>query len=171
MKNLFLLSKPNFKWLLSLCLVVLLSLTSNSLLAQPTSFDVTACAGQPGSDGSYTQGADHNSCPCYERSGGGAIFKNSSFWNYQSGVSCTTITTGGILFDQGVSSCDISTAISSGFGGCNPSVLSNLQYAAASTASVPTLSEWGLIVLALMFMTAGTLYLVQPNFRKSFEEK
>ncbi|MFK7905019.1 MAG: IPTL-CTERM sorting domain-containing protein, partial [Chitinophagales bacterium] len=32
----------------------------------------------------------------------------------------------------------------------------------ASAPGVPTLSEWGLIVLALMLMTAGTLYLVQP---------
>lgn len=32
--------------------------------------------------------------------------------------------------------------------------------------NVPTLSEWALIILALMLMTAGTLYLVQPNFRE-----
>ncbi len=31
-----------------------------------------------------------------------------------------------------------------------------------SIADVPTLSEWGLIILALLLMTAGTLYLVQP---------
>ncbi|MFK7905439.1 MAG: IPTL-CTERM sorting domain-containing protein, partial [Chitinophagales bacterium] len=41
----------------------------------------------------------------------------------------------------------------------------------APPASIPTLSEWGLIVLALLFMTLGTLYLVQPNFRRSFEQK
>lgn len=29
-------------------------------------------------------------------------------------------------------------------------------------SDVPTLSEWGLILLALLLMTAGTLYLVQP---------
>ncbi len=32
-----------------------------------------------------------------------------------------------------------------------------------SIADVPTLSEWGLIILALLLMTAGTLYLVQPT--------
>lgn len=32
---------------------------------------------------------------------------------------------------------------------------------------VPTLSEWGLIILALLLMTLGTLYLVQPNFREA----
>ncbi|MFK7907330.1 MAG: IPTL-CTERM sorting domain-containing protein [Chitinophagales bacterium] len=35
----------------------------------------------------------------------------------------------------------------------------------ASPASIPTLSEWGLIILALLLMTAGTLYLLQPNWR------
>ena len=42
---------------------------------------------------------------------------------------------------------------------------------AVAPAGVPTLSEWGLIILALMFMTMGTLYLVQPNFRRGFEQK
>ncbi|MEZ4886000.1 MAG: IPTL-CTERM sorting domain-containing protein [Chitinophagales bacterium] len=35
---------------------------------------------------------------------------------------------------------------------------------------VPTLSEWGLIVLALLLMTLGTLYLLQPNWRGRSEE-
>jgi len=37
--------------------------------------------------------------------------------------------------------------------------------------AIPTLSEWGLIILALMFMTMGTLYLVQPNFRGGLEQE
>ncbi|MEZ4885300.1 MAG: IPTL-CTERM sorting domain-containing protein [Chitinophagales bacterium] len=32
-----------------------------------------------------------------------------------------------------------------------------------AAASIPTLSQWGLIILALLLMTLGTLYLVQPN--------
>ncbi len=32
------------------------------------------------------------------------------------------------------------------------------------TGGVPTLSEWGLLVLALLLMTLGTLYLLQPNY-------
>jgi len=36
---------------------------------------------------------------------------------------------------------------------------------------VPTLSEWGLILLALLLMTFGTLYLVQPNWRGRFEQE
>ncbi|MEZ4885305.1 MAG: hypothetical protein R3E32_11305 [Chitinophagales bacterium] len=31
-------------------------------------------------------------------------------------------------------------------------------------ASIPTLSEWGLLNLALLLMTFGTIYLIQPNF-------
>lgn len=31
---------------------------------------------------------------------------------------------------------------------------------------VPTLSQWGLIILALLFMTFGVLYLLQPQFNK-----
>lgn len=34
--------------------------------------------------------------------------------------------------------------------------------ASTSSPEVPTLSEWGLIILALLLMTLGTLYLVQP---------
>ncbi|MGB1241021.1 MAG: hypothetical protein ACPG49_00775 [Chitinophagales bacterium] len=34
---------------------------------------------------------------------------------------------------------------------------------------VPTLSEWGLLILALSLMIAGTLYLIQPRFREIFE--
>ena len=29
--------------------------------------------------------------------------------------------------------------------------------------SVPTMSEWGLLILALLLMTLGTVYLIQPN--------
>ncbi|MFK7905851.1 MAG: IPTL-CTERM sorting domain-containing protein [Chitinophagales bacterium] len=36
----------------------------------------------------------------------------------------------------------------------------------ANTNSVPTLSQWGLIILALLFMTSGTLYLLQSHFEE-----
>ncbi len=42
---------------------------------------------------------------------------------------------------------------------------------ASSGGDVPTLSEWGLIILALLLMTLGTLYLVQPNWRGRFEQE
>lgn len=42
----------------------------------------------------------------------------------------------------------------------------DFKAAVVAPADVPTLSEWGLIILALMFMTAGTLYLVQPMMSK-----
>ncbi len=40
----------------------------------------------------------------------------------------------------------------------------------SSNPKVPTLSEWGLIILALLLMTLGVLYLVQPNWRRRFEQ-
>ncbi len=39
-----------------------------------------------------------------------------------------------------------------------------------SSVDVPTLSQWGLIILALLLMTLGTLYLVQPNLQQRFEQ-
>jgi len=44
----------------------------------------------------------------------------------------------------------------------------NMTSAAPTSAGIPTLSEWGLIILALSFMTMGTLYLVQPKFGSKF---
>ena len=34
----------------------------------------------------------------------------------------------------------------------------------AASASIPTLSEWGLLNLAILLMTFGTIYLINPNF-------
>ncbi len=49
---------------------------------------------------------------------------------------------------------------------------SNLEFTVQIVpAPVPTLSEWGLIILALLLMTFGTLYLVQPNWRGRFEQE
>ncbi|MFK7907765.1 MAG: IPTL-CTERM sorting domain-containing protein [Chitinophagales bacterium] len=47
----------------------------------------------------------------------------------------------------------------------------SVQPSSAAPASIPTLSEWGLIILALSFMTLGTLYLVQPSVRSSLEQE
>ncbi len=47
-------------------------------------------------------------------------------------------------------------------GDCTPTI--------ANGGDVPTLSEWGLIILALLLMTLGTLYLAQPNWRRRFEQ-
>lgn len=42
----------------------------------------------------------------------------------------------------------------------------DLTAAPVVAPGVPTLSEWGVIVLALLLMTAGTLYLIQPILSK-----
>ncbi|MFK7908644.1 MAG: IPTL-CTERM sorting domain-containing protein [Chitinophagales bacterium] len=58
--------------------------------------------------------------------------------------------------------------VTGGNGYANPNDLDfeiNMTISAVAPTGIPTLSEWGLIVLALLFMTMGTLYLVQPNFR------
>lgn len=49
----------------------------------------------------------------------------------------------------------------------DPRYDTNVQFIiTAPPADVPTLSQWGLIILALMFMTMGTLYLIQPNMEE-----
>ncbi|MFK7904782.1 MAG: IPTL-CTERM sorting domain-containing protein [Chitinophagales bacterium] len=45
------------------------------------------------------------------------------------------------------------------------------QRYAVSATEVPTLSEWGLLNLALLLMIAGTLYLLQPDFRRRILEE
>ncbi|MFK7907428.1 MAG: IPTL-CTERM sorting domain-containing protein [Chitinophagales bacterium] len=40
---------------------------------------------------------------------------------------------------------------------------SAIQIAGNNGGDVPTLSQWGLIILALLLMTLGTLHLLQPN--------
>lgn len=58
-----------------------------------------------------------------------------------------------------------------GFNGAfSPLVVADLDFevaispaASPAAAAIPTVGEWGLLILALLFMTLGTLYLVQPN--------
>jgi len=42
----------------------------------------------------------------------------------------------------------------------------NMSSSIAPQNNVPTLSQWGLIILALLFMTSGTLYLLQSHFEE-----
>jgi len=176
MRNLFLLPKPNFKWLLSFCLVALLSLPSNSLLAQPSFFTISGCS-TVAANGNYTRNATNaEGCPCYDNSNGGILYNFFGHWLYSDTDTCDS-TTGGILLYRS-SGCNISTATlsnsPSASQGCDPETTLCIGSAAtcnSALADVPTLSEWGLIILALMFMTMGTLYLVQPNFRRGFEQK
>lgn len=45
-------------------------------------------------------------------------------------------------------------------GDCDSSITN------ANSTDIPTLSQWGLIILALLLMTFGTLYLIQPNLQR-----
>ncbi|MFK7905088.1 MAG: IPTL-CTERM sorting domain-containing protein [Chitinophagales bacterium] len=156
----------------SFCLVFLLFISSNFLLAQPDSFTISGCSVFSGAaNGDYTRNAtDVEGCPCYNNSNGGSLFKEpfTLTWIYNDTYTCTGLLSGFSynVYAQGSDACDISTATTTQ---CDPST--TLSFPSPSSASIPTLSEWGLIILALLFMTAGTLYLVQPNFRKSFEQK
>ena len=40
--------------------------------------------------------------------------------------------------------------------------------ASSGAADVPTLSEWGLLILALLLMTLGTVYLLQPSLEQEY---
>lgn len=59
-----------------------------------------------------------------------------------------------------------STTLGSPNGGANTTYINGLQSALVCTVAppstdVPTLSQWGLIILALSFMTFGTLYILE----------
>jgi len=72
------------------------------------------------------------------------------------------------------SSCNASTmptSVISNYHYGAPDFMFQLTPPASSNTDVPTLSEWGLIILALSFMTLGTLYLVQPKFRGGIFEQ
>ncbi len=159
------LSKPNFKWSLSFCIVFMLFLFSNSALAQPSSFSISGCS-VPGADGNYTLDATNpiNSCPCYDHESNGKSVQYSGAWILDK-TPCSAGPYADIPLYHGFD-CDISTATALI---CDPNT--TLSLSGTSTQSIPTLSEWGLIILALLLLTLGTLYLVQPQVRNSFEQE
>ncbi len=65
----------------------------------------------------------------------------------------------------------LATADSDGIDGSSTYEISITLTPDSSGGDVPTLSEWGLIVLALLLMTLGTLVLVQPNWRGAWNKK
>jgi len=114
-------------------------------------------------------------CPCYDNASGGVIVFTSSiiYSAIPITITCATINSasfflGYTVYNSPSTPCDISTALPSV---CDPTTtLSNIHYASTS-ASIPTLSEWGLIVLALLLMTFGTLALLQPKWKGRFEQE
>ena len=155
--------KPNPKWLFSLCLIFSLSFSSNSLLGQPDTFTISGCS-NAGANGNYTRDAvDYNGCPCYNNSNGGIMYKalTSLDWiSYNASGTCGFGGSAQAIY-QGYA-CDITVVTSFN---CDPAT--TLSFPTPPTpSSVPTLSEWGLLILALLLMTLGTLYLVQPMMSK-----
>ncbi|MEZ4887114.1 MAG: IPTL-CTERM sorting domain-containing protein [Chitinophagales bacterium] len=143
-----------------------LCLGNAPIIAQPDSFTITGCTNSGANmDGTYTRSAtDLEGCPCYERiTDNRAIgyYSIANEWAYSINP-CATFAA--VLAVYGYTDCDITTATTSA---CDPATTLTV----AGGADVPTLSQWGLIVLALLLMTAGTLYLLQPKFRGGFEQK
>lgn len=85
--------------------------------------------------------------------GGGAYIVNGCNANI-----ATFVTTNG-TFDP-LTDGGIVATFSNGAGNCEYGVAGNLI-----VAEVPTLSQWGLIILALLLMIVGALYLLQPQFQ------
>ncbi len=164
----------SFKYLLTFCLIGLFSFSSNMVLAEPTSFTITGCTvSGVNIDGDYfCSGIDLgvDNCPCYELADGSKSIAAtiSNIWSY-SLQPCSSFSGGGSVFIKPFGDCDITNTTTLL---CDPDiVMSNVQYGSAclnavTSNSIPTLSEWGLIILALLLMTLGTLVLVQPNWRK-----
>lgn len=175
-----------FHLFLKICfLSVCVLFYSFDIVAQPfpESFTISGCSSMTSNtgmppitvNGDYIRGAvDSQTCPCYENLSNNAVVtylpQLGGIWYVSEPLngSCSDIIGSGTLFYKsatGADACDISLSVlgNASFY-CDPATtLSNVVYPPPTT-EVPTLSEWGLIVLALLLMTLGTLYLLQPNF-------
>jgi len=126
-------------------------------------------------DGTYTQAADVNGRPSFVLNTA-TIQWSGTRWEHTSGSAIGMFNTADTpnppasslqAWTAGV--CN-PTGTFSGSGTCCTLACATLCPTGGG-ADVPTLSEWGLIVLALLLLTLGTLYLVQPSVRESFERE
>ncbi len=215
--------KLKLKWLLSFCLICLLFLSSNSVLAQPIAFTfngldnnqstitktvsgVTLTLSNEQPDNNFQTDGD-GLAVLANTAIGGALGDCSEFtmmfsadvqllsYNIAYGISSMegdeslTFTDGSsTTIESGFSSlgshnfsnqicitANTSITVTSDFGGGVTNDL--IQFismtvqpetcSSSNPASIPTLSEWGLLILALLLMTLGTLYLLQqPRFEQ-----
>jgi len=145
---------------------LLLFFSTSSIFAQPDSFTISGNCHSGSFNGTYTRSTPNVAgCPCYERSSDNSSIARIDFANSWGGSSnpCGSFVASNSLYTLGADPCDISTVVT---GECDPATLSF-----GGVADVPTLSEWGLIVLALLFMTLGTLYLLQPQFNQKLKKE
>ena len=169
--------KKNFKNLTVFLFLTFLFLFFNETTKaqNPVSFTVTGCTT---GNGDYIQGEDFNNCTCCERADGspGVIAIDNGVWIYDDAHSdCATVGSGGSGGEdnpdgrlQAFASidmynyvdCNILNATSNS---CDPGAITNVIY---SAGDVPTLSEWGLIILALLFMSFGTIAILQHKTSK-----
>ena len=156
------------------CLIALAFCLGNaSIFAQPTSFTISGCTVDAYNlSGTYVQSAtNHEGCPCYERTTDNlaiGYYPDTGDWVYSQNSCDNFFSPVGPVYTH--VGCDITNATTNTYAGCDPATTLTVVPVGGEAEAIPTLSEWGLIILALMLMTAGTLYLVQPNWRKRFKQ-
>jgi len=117
--------------------------------------------------GIFTLQADVNGRPSFEGPAGNIIAWSGTRWEHHRGVLLASFNTldtptppASSLQAWTAAACSPGTVMGSG----------TTMPSTASIPSIPTLSEWGLIVLALLFMTFGTLYILQGEGRIEVKE-
>ncbi|MFK7908828.1 MAG: IPTL-CTERM sorting domain-containing protein [Chitinophagales bacterium] len=148
-----------WKWAIKISFVLSLFLGSEILSAQiPGSFTTDTFGPFCLYSSNFTYDGDVNSKPSYENQDGSLLVSwDGAKWIVGTGFEHASDTP----FPP-------ATGWTTLFGsGCNnPFAINAYGPDLSSGGDVPTLSEWGLIILALLFMTFGTLYLIQPQFNK-----
>ena len=142
-------------------LILSIALVGNIIYSQPTSFTIAGCSAA--ADGSYVQSADMiGGCPCYSKVGATFnIHKASTTLWILSDELCSEKVQNNVspLFLVGIDPCNILTATANA---CDPSsILLN---------SVPTMGEWGLIILTLLLFLVGTVAIIQNKLRPRIDQ-
>ncbi len=127
-------------------------------------------------DGTYTPTTAINGRPAFQRTipvTNGIFIAWSTAnnqWELTNGMPPTTAI--GYVNTANTPNPPAASAQAWGAGFCSTaiSVSGTGTWSPAPPADVPTLSEWGLIVLALLFMTFGTLYILQGQKRLEARE-
>ena len=148
--------------LLTVCLLMFGIAEANADIA------VTGCVDEAGINDSYTQGFTANGRPSFTSFSSFIIWWTGSRWELRDPVSGTVY-----MYNEADTShppagncwTDVACGSSANFTGGSTVPDPNC----GEVAEIPTLSEWGLIVLALLLMTFGVLYQLQPRFRKLYE--
>lgn len=129
-------------------ILVLLLFSGVSVYSQATILEVSGCSNTT-FNGTYVQDENMGDCGCYEGING-VIFASGGFWSFtDASTDCGTlgngISTAIATVAADPNACDITFA--SGLTGCT----------FTTRIAVPTMSQWGVIVLALSLSIFGML--------------